>query len=58
VLPYKGIIDCAMKSIKNEGFLSMWVGIETYYFRVAPLSMISILVQDYLHDIVNKKKHE
>jgi solute carrier family 25 (mitochondrial oxoglutarate transporter), member 11 len=58
VLPYKNFVDCFAKSVKNEGFLNLWVGLPTYYFRVAPHAMISILVQDYLHDIINKKKKE
>ncbi|MFM7858007.1 MAG: MC/SLC25 family protein, partial [Flammeovirgaceae bacterium] len=50
VLPYKNTIDCFIKSVSKEGIFSLWVGIETYYFRVAPHAMISILAQDYLHD--------
>jgi solute carrier family 25 oxoglutarate transporter 11 len=54
-LPYSGIIDCFVKSVKREGFLNLWVGLPTYYFRVAPHAMISILVQDYLHDMLSKR---
>lgn len=56
MLPYKNIVDCFLKTVKNEGFLSLWVGLPTFYFRVAPHAMISILVQDYIHDYLSKKK--
>jgi len=46
------------KTIANEGLTSLWVGLPTYYFRVAPHAMISVIVQDYLHDLIDKKKKE
>jgi len=60
--PYKGIVDCFSKSIKNEGFTGLWIGFPTFYFRVAPHAMITLLLQDYITDYVNtyrglKKAH-
>ena len=55
-LPYKNMFDCFAKTIKHEGFLNLWVGLPTYYFRVAPHAMISVLVQDYIHEYLNKHK--
>ena len=55
-LPYKNMFDCFAKTIKHEGFLNLWVGLPTYYFRVAPHAMISVLVQDYIHEFLNKHK--
>ena len=55
-LPYKNMMDCFIKSVAKEGVLSLWVGISTYYFRVAPQAMISILAQDYIHDLISDKK--
>ncbi|MCB0370943.1 MAG: hypothetical protein KDD45_16360 [Bdellovibrionales bacterium] len=57
-LPYKNIVDCFIKTAKNEGVAALWVGLPTFYFRVAPHAMISILVQDYIHDFLNKKSKE
>ena len=54
-LPYKGFIDCFAKSIKNEGVLGMWVGLPTFYSRMAPHAMITVLLQDFFHDVLTKK---
>ena len=54
-LPYKGFIDCFSKSIKNEGVLGMWVGLPTFYSRMAPHAMITVLLQDFFHDMLTKK---
>lgn len=57
VLPYKGFIDCFAKSIKNEGVLGLWVGLPTYYSRIAPHAMITVLLQDLFHDLLSGNKH-
>ena len=46
VLPYKGVIDCFIKTIKHEGFFSLWKGLVTYYCRCAPHAMIILLTND------------
>lgn len=59
-MPYKGFVDCLTKSVRNEGVTGLWVGLGTYYMRVGPHAMVTVLVQDYLHDIfsnLNKAKH-
>ena len=55
-MPYKGFLDCFAKSIKNEGVLGLWVGIGTFYMRIAPHAMITLLAQDFLHDILPSDK--
>lgn len=55
-MPYKGFVDCFAKSIKNEGVLGLWVGIGTFYMRIAPHAMITLLAQDFLHDILPSDK--
>lgn len=47
-LPYKGTIDCALKVIKDEGILRFYRGFGTYYVRIAPHAMITVLAADYL----------
>jgi hypothetical protein len=32
-MPYKGPIDCAMKTLKNEGPLTFYTGFPTYLIR-------------------------
>jgi solute carrier family 25 oxoglutarate transporter 11 len=55
--PYNGIIDCFAKSIKNEGVTGLWAGLPTFYSRMAPHAMITVLLQDFFHDILTPKKH-
>ena len=48
-LPYKGMIDCFGKSIAREGVTGLWVGLPTYIIRIAPHSIISLFVLDWLN---------
>ena len=52
IFPYSGFFDCIKKSIKNEGFGAFWIGIGTYYMRIAPHAMITVLAQDFFHDLM------
>ena len=54
--PYKNIFDTMLKSAKNEGVAGLWVGFPTYYFRIAPHAMITLLAQDFLTDKVKKMR--
>jgi len=45
-LPFKGPVDCAMKQIKLGGPLRLWSGFPTYYVRIAPHAMITLIMQD------------
>jgi solute carrier family 25 oxoglutarate transporter 11 len=56
VMPYKGVIDCMQKTSKLEGPSKLWVGIVTYYFRVAPHAVISLVTNDYLRSNLIKPK--
>jgi hypothetical protein len=51
--PYSGFIDCFRKSIANEGVPGLWVGLPTYYARIAPHAMITVLLQDFFHDLLS-----
>jgi solute carrier family 25 (mitochondrial oxoglutarate transporter), member 11 len=35
-LPYAGLLDCARKVIRDEGWLRFYRGFSTYYVRIAP----------------------
>jgi solute carrier family 25 oxoglutarate transporter 11 len=39
-MPYKSLLDCAYKSVRNESVLGLWVGLPTYIVRIAPHVMI------------------
>jgi len=45
-MPFKGPIDCAMQQVKMGGITRLWAGFPTYYFRIAPHAMITLLAQD------------
>jgi len=45
-LPFKGSIDCAMKMVAQGGPLRLWAGFPTYYVRIAPHAMITLIAQD------------
>ncbi|PKY03182.1 putative mitochondrial dicarboxylate carrier protein [Aspergillus campestris IBT 28561] len=48
-LPYKGLLDCARKVAKEEGWLRFYRGFGTYYVRIAPHAMVTLIVADYLN---------
>ena len=52
--PYKHIFDAMSKAIKREGFTHMWGGYLTYYIRIAPHAVITLLCQDFLTERVNQ----
>jgi len=45
-MPFKGSIDCAMKQVKMGGIFRLWAGFPTYYVRIAPHAMITLIAQD------------
>jgi len=45
-LPFNGPIDCAMQQIKKGGITRLWTGFPTYYARIAPHAMITLIAQD------------
>ncbi|KAI4603947.1 putative mitochondrial 2-oxoglutarate/malate carrier protein [Pestalotiopsis sp. 9143b] len=47
-LPYKSMADCFRKVAKEEGLLRFYRGFGTYYVRIAPHAMVTLIVVDYL----------
>jgi len=47
-LPYKGMVHCFTKVAKEEGLLRFYRGFGTYYVRIAPHAMVTLIVADYL----------
>ncbi|KAF2279726.1 mitochondrial carrier [Westerdykella ornata] len=47
-LPYKGMFDCFKKVARDEGLLRFYRGFGTYYVRIAPHAMVTLIVADYL----------
>ncbi|KAL1960333.1 hypothetical protein VTO42DRAFT_8293 [Malbranchea cinnamomea] len=50
-LPYKGVFDCAKKVAKHEGWLRFYRGFGTYYVRIAPHAMVTLIVVDFLNGL-------
>lgn len=42
-MPYKSMPDCFQKSMAKEGVTGFWAGLPTYYFRVGPHAVITLL---------------
>ncbi|KAL1873106.1 hypothetical protein VTK73DRAFT_1111 [Phialemonium thermophilum] len=47
-LPYRGMMHCFAKVAKEEGLLRFYRGFGTYYVRIAPHAMVTLIVADYL----------
>merc|ERR1712151_200393 len=45
-LKYKSSVDCAMKIMAEGGPLRFYAGFPTFYVRIAPHAMITLLAQD------------
>ena len=52
--PYKNILDCGIKIVKQGGVLSLWRGYWTFYVRTAPHSMITLLAKDAFTSLYNR----
>ena len=52
--PYAGVFDCFTKTAQKEGVAKLWVGINTYYIRVAPHAVISLLTNEFLRNVFAK----
>jgi len=46
VMPFKGPVDCAQQMVKQGGPQKLWTGFPTYYVRIAPHAMITLMAQD------------
>jgi len=47
-LPFKSSIDCAMKIMAEGGPLRFYAGFPTFYVRIAPHAMITLMAQDFI----------
>ena len=54
VLPYKNLIDCMGKILAKEGIFSFWRGFPTYFTRIAPHVVITLILQDYLNGLLKR----
>ncbi|CAK0789946.1 unnamed protein product [Prorocentrum cordatum] len=50
-MPYKGPVDCVVKTMAAGGPLRFYAGFPTYFMRTAPLSMITLVAQDFVRNM-------
>lgn len=50
VKPFKNIPDCFKKTIAKEGVTGLWAGLPTFYFRVGPHAIVTLLVSSFLKE--------
>lgn len=53
--PYKGLIDCMIKTIQNEGPTRLWVGFPTFYVRIGPHVVITLILNDLFRSFYTSK---
>ncbi|KAK6646135.1 hypothetical protein PHAVU_L009843 [Phaseolus vulgaris] len=54
--PYKGIGDCFGRTIKDEGFVSLWRGNTANVIRYFPTQALNFAFKDYFKKLFNFKK--
>lgn len=54
--PYKGIGDCFKRTIKDDGFASLWRGNNTNVIRYFPTQALNFAFKDHVKRIFNYKK--
>lgn len=52
--PYSGPMDCALKTLKNEGPLKFYTGFPTYFVRIAPHAMITLVLVSAIPNLESK----
>ena len=45
-MPYNSLPDCFAKSLAKEGIRGFWAGLPTYYCRVGPHAIITLLAAE------------
>jgi solute carrier family 25 oxoglutarate transporter 11 len=53
-MPFSSSMDCAAKTLKEGGPLKFYTGFPTYFVRIAPHAMITLVVLD----TINKAQKE
>ena len=46
---YEGMTDCLVKTVRNEGILSLWKGFIPIWARFAPMATLQLLTIEFLY---------
>eukprot|EP01070_Trichotokara_eunicae_P006427 Trichotokara_eunicae@DN4981_c0_g1_i3.p1 len=52
MMPYKGFVDCFRKTFATGGIRGLYVGYGTYYIRLAPHAMITMIAAENLNKFI------
>ncbi len=55
-MPYKGIMDCAMKSVGREGIFRLWAGLVPVAANLGPHSIIALLASEAIRKQMVKRE--
>ncbi len=55
-LMYKNLRECFSKTLKREGFFGYWTGLPTFYFRVAPHAMLTLMFAEFYKKLFGMTK--
>ncbi|SPJ09958.1 dicarboxylate/tricarboxylate carrier [Plasmodium sp. DRC-Itaito] len=53
-MPYKNMLDCSIQLYKKGGISIFYSSYATYYVRIAPHAMITLITVDYLNNLLKK----
>ncbi|KJP89561.1 hypothetical protein AK88_00772 [Plasmodium fragile] len=53
-MPYKNMLDCTLQLYKKGGISIFYASYSTYYVRIAPHAMITLITMDYLNNLLKK----
>lgn len=49
--PYDNLRDCFKKTVAREGMAGLWTGLPTFYMRVAPHAMFTLLFAEFFKNL-------
>lgn len=53
VLPYTGLYDCLVQTVKNEGVLALWKGLGPTLARQAPLNIVRFMCVEQIKKVLD-----
>jgi len=53
---YNSLVDCFLKTVQNEGVLKLWSGFVPAFLKLAPYTVISLILTDKITKIVTGKE--
>lgn len=51
-MKYSGLLDCMVKTVRNEGLFKLWVGFLPFYAVIGPHSMLTLIFNDAIKSLL------